>query len=75
MKKLLAFGSLGLLLTVNMGCSGSSAQADDKELRKQFGKEKFDINDVPQNQRAMVQGYIDRAKNMSGPSKAASSGK
>jgi len=62
MKKLLIFASLGALLWVNLGCSGSSEAADDKALRQKFAKEKFDMNDVPPSQRAMVQGFIDRAK-------------
>lgn len=56
---------LAVLIGVVAGCSGgTTAEQDDKELRKQLSKPKIDMNDVPPNQRAMVQGYIDKANAM-----------
>lgn len=57
-----------------VGCSGAdAAKQSDKDLRTSFEKPKVDINDVPASQKAMVQGFIDRANAMR--AKAAAGGK
>jgi hypothetical protein len=65
MKKAMLFPFFGILLGVVLGCSGGDpSAADDKALRKQFAKDKVDINDVPPDQRARVQGFMNRAAEM-----------
>lgn len=65
MKKLMLFACLGILTGAIGGCaSGSSAATDDATMRKKLSKNKIDINDVPEKQRPMVQGFIDRANQM-----------
>lgn len=66
MKKLSVFALFALLVAGNVACGGGSSAnaADDKELRAKFAKQKFDMNDVPPSQRAMVQGFIDRRNKM-----------
>jgi hypothetical protein len=76
MNKLTVFICSAALLGTLAGCSGgsdSSPQAD-KDMHAKFAKTKFDMNDVPPNQRAMVQGFIDRAKAGVKPGSAPSQG-
>jgi hypothetical protein len=52
------------------GCKGDTpSPAEEKQLRESFAKPHFDMKDVPPNERAMVQGYIDRSKNMAAQGK------
>jgi hypothetical protein len=65
MKKATVFTMLAILVGIVVGCSGGSSPAqDDKDLRAKLSKPKIDIKDVPPDQKAMVQGYIDRANEM-----------
>jgi|GEM_PF-5353928 len=42
-------------------CSGDNKSPQhEAELKKAFDKKTLDINDVPANERSMVQGFIDR---------------
>jgi len=65
MKKILLFALLGTVGAANLGCKSDGPTAsDDKAVRAGFAKKTFDINDVPPNERARVQGFMDRAKQM-----------
>lgn len=70
MKNLL-FVILILGYVCSAGCSSDQTSAtEEKNLRQQFAKKNFDIKDVPPNERAMVQGYMDRAKKMAAEGKS-----
>jgi hypothetical protein len=76
MKKALVLSCLIVALGAMIGCSGGpdTSPAAQKDLRDRFAKAKFDIKDVPQNQRAMVQGFIDRENAAVAAGKSAGSG-
>jgi hypothetical protein len=61
---------MSVILLAMSGCSSSgTSPADETKLKQQFAKKNFDINDVPANERQMVQGFIDRNKKMAAQGK------
>ncbi len=65
MNKILIVLVVSMPLVAALGCSsdGPSA-AEQKQLKVQFERKNFDIKDVPPERREMVQGFIDRQKQM-----------
>ncbi len=63
MKQIYMIPLVSLAVAMSVGCgSGSPSASDDKQLRESFAKKNFDIQDVPPEHRAMVQGMMDAAK-------------
>jgi len=76
MMKILFLGLMLGLVWLITGCKpDNAAGSDDKALRAQFAKKTFDIKDVPIKDRARVQGFIDRAKEMAAQGKSPAAGK
>ncbi len=67
---------IGIVVVAAVGCKSDTPSAsDDKALRANFAKSTFDIKDVPADQKARVQGFIDRAKEMAAKGQSPGAGK
>ena len=63
MKRIILLSALCIF--AGSGCSSDELSKNDQAtLKNQFEKTKFDIKDVPPNEQARVQGFIDAQKRM-----------
>jgi len=62
-RSILCFFCLLLLLSI-AGCHDgpAGAKADDAKLRSAYEKKSYSLNDVPESQRAIVQGFMKGSK-------------
>lgn len=71
MRNIFALISVVVLMAMTLGCSSEATAKDEKKLRDDFAQKEFDINKVPADKRAMIQGMIDAQKsgNATAPSR------
>lgn len=73
MNKFTQFLVIALLALIAFGCNSEQASnpAEEKKLRDNMSKTKFDINDVPEKDREKVRGFMNANKAPSAGANAA----